>query len=707
VPLAIALLCMLLAAILWQRGTPLAVEIGSSADRAIVEGFHKPEENLTDTYQWYRYRWSRPAAQLTVPAHALPGVLELRGALLTDGTRVTLGVGERMRVPLPASTHADAVQRFFILLPPDTDPLGWAHITIDAEPPAQQHERPEKRNLGMLVASIAIRPVAGGLHTPPLLAVFIMGMLPLLLATCLHRSRLDMRLGNGVSLAAGVAVVLVWHLRPFWIQPFLLHCFAGLLVLAGMLWWVGWVAAQHPAPQRAGAVTVQVPTLLLLLVGVAGVIPLYLLLKYDIALALNPVNLPIVAMVAALLLPVAAQHHRRLLVRGLVVLIAAALLIYGLDRYIGAVGKGYSTDFTALFRGAHAFLNGDSLYNFEHLTTNHLGDTYKYPPFFVFLMGPFTRFHYDNAIWLWHLFNLALLIVAVWLLWRWSGQPLRSWSTLGLAFLVLTFKPLVDALGQGQADIIILTGLAAALLALGRGRWGWWGAALAFPAAVKLYPAYLLLHGVVLQRWRSIGGFALAGVLLALLSVVVFGWQVHTTFLFEVLPTIGGGTAWAENQTLNGFLNRLATDEIALQPGESLLVRGLTYLGALLCSVATALRVRHMTPEAGYTLWIVALLIIVPIAWMHYLALLVIPWYHLLVRLERAEQHGQAWLSWRSLLCYCLAWMLLCYGNQWSFFDRTWHGPLWVLLLSFKWYGLLLLWVALAFDPTAAQPERG
>jgi hypothetical protein len=144
-----------------------------------------------------------------------------------------------------------------------------------------------------------------------------------------------------------------------------------------------------------------------------------------------------------------------------------------------------------------------------------------------------------------------------------------------------------------------------------------------------------------------------------------------------------------------------------LQPGESLLVRGLTYLGALLCSVATALRVRHMTPEAGYTLWIVALLIIVPIAWMHYLALLVIPWYHLLVRLERAEQHGQAWLSWRSLLCYCLAWMLLCYGNQWSFFDRTWHGPLWVLLLSFKWYGLLLLWVALAFDPTAAQPERG
>jgi hypothetical protein len=29
------------------------------------------------------------------------------------------------------------------------------------------------------------------------------------------------------------------------------------------------------------------------------------------------------------------------------------------------------------------------------------------------------------------------------------------------------------------------------------------------------------------------------------------------------------------------------------------------------------------------------------------------------------------------------------------------EGPFWTLLLSYKLYGLLLLWAALAFDPTA------
>jgi RsiW-degrading membrane proteinase PrsW (M82 family) len=86
---------------------------------------------------------------------------------------------------------------------------------------------------------------------------------------------------------------------------------------------------------------------------------------------------------------------------------------------------------------------------------------------------------------------------------------------------------------------------------------------------------------------------------------------------------------------------------------------------------------------------------------MHYAAVLLIPFYQLFVRLEQQPPQTNA-LPWRVLLLYALAWLLLCYGNQWTFFDRTMYdGPLWVLVLSYKFYGLLLLWFALAFDPTA------
>jgi hypothetical protein len=186
-----------------------------------------------------------------------------------------------------------------------------------------------------------------------------------------------------------------------------------------------------------------------------------------------------------------------------------------------------------------------------------------------------------------------------------------------------------------------------------------------------------------------------------LLSVAALGWPVHATFLFEVLPNIGGGTAWVENQTINGFLNRFTISHIGLLPGESTLVRVLTYAGALLCTGLTFWRARHMPPAAGFGLWLVTLLIILPVAWMHYAAVLLIPFYQLFVRLEQQPPQENA-LPWRVLLLYALAWLLLCCGNQWTFFDRTMYdGPLWVLVLSYKLYGLLLLWFALAFDPTA------
>lgn len=694
----------------WQMRDAIRVDIGSSDDPSVVQGFHRREQGITDTFQPYTYRWSEPEARLIFPARPLPGVLELRGSVPPDGTQITLSPGTRLHVDLPTSHGVEAVRRYQLLWPDESDGLGWVQVGIHAWRPEKQVER---RSLGMLVAGATLASVQDiSLRFPPLLLLVILASFPPLLNLFLRRCGLKAMPSMTLALLIGSVGIVLWGWQPWWIQPFVLNCLFALLSLTGMVWWMQQVVAMS-------APTVRIPpsaSFLLLLVVCSGLIPLYLLIKYGfnpalsqsqlIALWLHPLNLPVVAMVAGLALPWSSGRFRRVLLS----VIVASLLIYGVERYAGAIGKDYATDFTAMFRGVRSFVQGGALYNLEHIRTNHLGDTYKYPPFFVFLMAPIVGLRYEGAILVWHLVNATLLIVAGWLLWRWSGLPLRSWSTLGLLCMLLTFKPVVDTLGNGQADILILASLAAALLTLKHAQWEWWGVLLTFPAAIKLYPAYLLVHGVALRRWRSLVAYGGAFALLYLISVVVLGRDVHTTFVYEVMPAIGGGTAWVENQTINGFLNRLTASQITLAPDEPGLVRWLTALSAILLSGWTLLRVQHLEPDAGFGLWIVTMLVILPIAWMHYQAILLIPFYQVLVRIELWGQSAAGTqpgnhLSdyWRSLLLYTLAWMLLCYGNQWTFFDRTMHGPVWALLLSYKLYGLLLLWFALAYDPIATQ----
>jgi hypothetical protein len=701
----------LLAWLLWLVGGTVAIDVGGLTDRNVTSNFYDREQNERDTY-----RWSTDASTLSLPAHALPGILTLRGAPAPDGTQVMLRLGEQTAVNLPTREGSAEMRVYRMLWPEESDAGGWVTLHILSQPPEGAAQRSEERRIGLLVAHVHIDsldqppPLLQRLSTlPPVGLLLAFGLLPLLLALCLRMAGLGLLASTALSLGPGIALVLVWGWQPLWVQPFLFRSLFALLALTALLAWMRQVTQHRPATS--------LPWVLVLLVAVAGLIPLYLLVKYsilpDLTFAetiehiLHPDNLPVLAMLAALALPFARARLRT----ALVVVIIVALLGHGIEQYQGAILKDYATDFTAMFRGVRSFtVEGEALYNLEHINMNHLGDTYKYPPFFVFLMAPIAGLYYVEAILAWHLFNFVLLLAAAVLLWRWSGQPLRSWSTLGLVYLLLAFKPVVDSLSSGQADILMLVSLAAALLALSAGRWAWWGAVLAFPAAIKLYAGYLLFHAVALRKWRALAAFAGAFAVLNLLALLAFGWRVHETFLFDVLPNIGGGTAWVENQTINGFLNRLAAERIGLIPEDSGTIRMLTYLSALLLTGLTFWRVQRMTPAAGFGLWMVTLLIILPIAWMHYQAILLIPLYQLFVRLD---QHAPD-LDWRSLLLYALAWMLLAYGNQWTFFDRTmYEGPLWSLVLSYKLYGLLLLWGALAFDPTARtrplaeqQPEQ-
>jgi hypothetical protein len=49
-------------------------------------------------------------------------------------------------------------------------------------------------------------------------------------------------------------------------------------------------------------------------------------------------------------------------------------------------------------------------------------------------------------------------------------------------------------------------------------------------------------------------------------------------------------------------------------------------------------------------------------------------------------------IAWPLAACLLLAWVLLGQGDRFSFYDETLRGPFWQLVLSYKTYGLLLLY---------------
>ncbi|MDP9314891.1 MAG: DUF2029 domain-containing protein [Chloroflexota bacterium] len=671
------LLCvpLLLACLLWQRGSATTIDIGIPGDQDILQGFYERETNAAETY-----RWTQQAAAIQLPGTYLPGTIGLRGTVAPGDTLVQIRLGDRSQVTLP-SGDGISLRSYHLLAPAWADTWGWSTLNITVQ---QTQERIEERTLGLLLTSVwlhTMRPIT----LLPLVILGILGLLPLVFALCARFVGLGERPSILLGLLFGLITVGIWHTRPLWIQQYLPMWLPVLIGLGGLLLWMRSASTRLKYGPTASMLTIFVVS--------AGLIPLYLLLKYGLHTALHWHNLPVLAMLVALPLPFVRVHARRALLAVAVI----AVIGYGLMHFYDAVRVDYATDFKPLFRGPRSLLDGGNLYDLEAIHANHLGTTYKYPPFFVLVMGPLTDLSFSAAIHIWRAFNSILIVVSAWLLWRWSGRPLRSWSTLALIYMVLAFQQLMDTLGYAQVDIIVLAGLAAALWSLGRQRWTWWAVALAVPAAIKLYPAYLVVHGVALRRWQSLLAFLVAFGALAALSILFLGLDVHVTYVREVLPLIGGGTAWIENQTLNGFLNRLSGAPIKLQPDPLKVVRSLTYFGALLLTVLTWARVQRLTPTAGFGLWMVTMLMLLPAAWIHYQVILLIPFYQAFVRSE----HSPDDVAWHSLVLYALAWLLLCYGNQWTFFDNKLHGPIWSLVLSYKFYGLLLLWWGIAYDPSA------
>src|SRR5262249_45495938 len=156
----------------------------------------------------------------------------------------------------------------------------------------------------------------------------------------------------------------------------------------------------------------------------------------------------------------------------------------------------------------------------------------------------------------------------------------------------------------------------------------------------KVYPVILLAFLVAKRSWRALLGFAIGMLVFNALAIAVMGWEMHRVYLTEVLPNIGGTTAQGQNPTISGVMARFAdapTDAAIFRDRAitlpALAISGLVaLLGCLLALGAT--RPRSTAYGLQYGQFLLLMVLVVPAAWMHYEALLFLPFGVLLLHLR-------------------------------------------------------------------------
>lgn len=272
-----------------------------------------------------------------------------------------------------------------------------------------------------------------------------------------------------------------------------------------------------------------------------------------------------------------------------------------------------------------------------------------HPPSSVLLALPFGKLDYAVAFLLWNELSLIIFGVSIWLVLRELKINVSLRTFLLILVLLALCHPLWSHVHQGQLSIPVAI-LVTLCWLLDRSDRPWLaGVALGVAIAVKLFPGFLILPFALRRRWAAVISGLSCFVLVTVLTVAILGVDTYWNYVCDVLPTIGRYSGACHNLSLCGVWNKLLVPEPHWMPvifasntrhpfaafcGNAVTVGIVVLLVSLL-----VLRAKDDI-DLAFGASIVAMLLVSPITWDHYLILLVLPIALLWQRLPRS---GIAW----------------------------------------------------------------
>jgi len=320
-----------------------------------------------------------------------------------------------------------------------------------------------------------------------------------------------------------------------------------------------------------------------------------------------------------------------------------------------------------------------------------------FPLIELLLYAPFVSLDFSAAKVAWLTFNFLLAWLSIILLLGLRRVQRNLENVAGMVLFVLAFVPLMRSLDNGQVNIVILCLLIAAMAALSRGQEILAGFLFSVASLIKPFLGIVFVGLLLRHRWKPFFAGLVSSVLLALISLLLFGFAVHLDFVHEVMEQVYA-PAWWSNQSLPAFFQRIFATDPSFQEHVPWIympdtARMLSLLStALLLAIGIFLTVRYKQVPVVFNLsfWLVTGFLVSPQSFDHYFPWLLIPLSFFFFEPDGYPEQKRPFIV---MACYL---MLAFPSVKWSSLRFVQHGP-WLLVTGCQTYGLLLLYFLMAY----------
>lgn len=389
-----------------------------------------------------------------------------------------------------------------------------------------------------------------------------------------------------------------------------------------------------------------------------------------------------------------------------------AAILLGLWRFATVAQlswMGVAPDLANNYHTATILRSGGAIYDVH----SPLFTGYDNPPLTAILHMPLTLLGFRNAVRLFFVVNTLFVATSVALVFITRKEYLLTYPYWMIAVaLVLNLDPVLDSLLLGQLDALLLLLIVISFCAYRHGRDLIAGSPLGLAAMIKFSPLLLAMYFLLKRQMRVFAATVAAILAAGTLSLLAAGFDAHWVFITDTLPTLLAGSAQMENQSLNGFFNRLFLDGefitglMAAPPlpqarfltlASSILIVGVTfYLLRRRLASRTDLRF-----DLEFSLVVITLPLISSIAWHHYQTWYVLP---LLVLLNPKLGDGLPKRARRTVTAlFALCFLILSIPVT-AYAPSFLEGPA-KLMISMRLYSGLALFALFAYLLTQHRAE--
>lgn len=267
-------------------------------------------------------------------------------------------------------------------------------------------------------------------------------------------------------------------------------------------------------------------------------------------------------------------------------------------------------------------------------TQTHIAET----PFFLLAFEPLATVSPEAAYWIWFSISLAALGLSMILLLSRVGS-----GSAALGALMLLYPPLTRHFLIAQSQILVLLLLTCLLLALEKEKDALSGFLLAVAGALRAYPLAMAAYLLLTRRLRALASTVLFLVIITALTVFSLGPSFCLAWFDGLLYAAKFG-ANPLAVSLPTFISRFFWFGFGMElAGPLALWRSGTIAIAEAALLVLSTRATLRSPKhVGFSVWIVAAILLSPIAWTHYLVLLFIPFSEMAARADRGEWSERA-----------------------------------------------------------------